>query len=154
MIAGDFWDKAVAAARALGRRAILLTGTRAALAAEPGTDVARFDYLPYSAVFPHAAAVVHQAGIGTLAQALAAGRPQLAVPVAFDQADNARRAAALGCAQVLPFRDFTADSAARALDALLSMSAAALRATAVGKDIRAEDAANVAADALERLAAR
>ena len=32
---------------------------------------------------------LHQAGIGTLSQALVAGRPQLIVPVSFDQPDNA-----------------------------------------------------------------
>jgi UDP:flavonoid glycosyltransferase YjiC (YdhE family) len=51
--------------------------------------------------------VVHQAGIGTLAQALRAGRPQVILPVAFDQPDNARRAAALGVGRVLPFEKVT-----------------------------------------------
>ena len=64
-----------------------------------------FEYLPYSAVFPRALAVIHQAGIGTLSQALRSGRPQLIVPFAFDQPDNARRAAALGVARVLPARN-------------------------------------------------
>ncbi len=58
-----------------------------------------FVYLPYAAVFPHAAAIVHQAGIGTLAQAMRSGRPQLLVPASFDQPDNARRAAVLGAAR-------------------------------------------------------
>ena len=83
-IAGDFWDKAVAATLKLGRRAILLTGPTMP---ESLPDTIRaYSYLPYSKVFPHAAAVVHQAGIGTLAQAMRAGCPQLIVPVAFDQA--------------------------------------------------------------------
>jgi UDP:flavonoid glycosyltransferase YjiC (YdhE family) len=92
--ADEFWRHAVAASRCLGRRAILLTGR------PPATDlpagIRAFQYQPYSLVFPRAAAVVHQAGVGTLAQALAAGHPQLIVPVAFDQPDNARRAQRLG----------------------------------------------------------
>jgi hypothetical protein len=100
-IAGDFWDLAAAAARQLGRRAILVTGP-ATPKGLPG-GVRAFPYLPYSSAFPRAAAVVHQAGIGTLAQALRAGRPQLIVPVAFDQPDNAQRAAPNAWASPAPF---------------------------------------------------
>jgi rhamnosyltransferase subunit B len=82
-IAGDFWEKAAAAALRLERRAILVTGPVTPERLPEG--VRAFPYLPYSSAFPCAAAVVHQAGIGTLAQAMRAGRPQLIVPVAFDQ---------------------------------------------------------------------
>lgn len=117
MLAGDFWAKAAAASLLLGRRAILLTGTQLAQALPP--SVKAFDYLPYSKVFPQAAAIVHQGGIGTLAQALAAGRPQLIVPVAFDQPDNARRAVELGVARSIPIRKVTARNLARELEPLL-----------------------------------
>src|SRR5262249_8675055 len=63
LIAGDFWRHAIAAAQALDRRAILLTGQPTAERLPRG--IRAFDYLPYSRVFPHAALVVHQAGIGT-----------------------------------------------------------------------------------------
>ena len=92
----------MAAVRQLGRRAILVTGSTTPENLPAG--LRGFPYLAYSTVFPRAAAVVHQAGIGTLAQAMRAGRPQLIVPVAFDQPDNAHRAAALGLGRVLPFR--------------------------------------------------
>ncbi|MGM3172837.1 glycosyltransferase [Dickeya lacustris] len=42
-------------------------------------------------------AIIHHGGIGTTAQAFAAGLPQLIIPSAFDQFDNARRVAAMGC---------------------------------------------------------
>lgn len=118
MIAGDFWDKAIAASVSLGRRAILLTGTP--LARPLPAAVKAYDYLPYSAVFPHAAAIVHQTGIGTLAQALAAGKPQFIVPVAFDQPDNARRAVGLGLARSLPIVKVTSAILAREIAALLA----------------------------------
>ena len=94
-LAGDFWRKAIAAAgnpRPTGRADLRFTQHLGHLP----DGVRAFAYLPYSKVFPAAAAVIHQAGIGTLAQALRSGRPQLIVPVAFDQPDNARRAAMLG----------------------------------------------------------
>jgi UDP:flavonoid glycosyltransferase YjiC (YdhE family) len=127
MIAGDFWDKAVEAARQLGRRAILLTGTPLRRPLPAG--VKAFDYLPYSEIFPLAAAIVHQGGIGTLAQALAAGRPQLVVPVAFDQPDNARRAVELGIARSIPMRKLTARNMAGELALLLGEPAYAAKAS-------------------------
>jgi UDP:flavonoid glycosyltransferase YjiC (YdhE family) len=145
-IAGDFWDRAIAAARALGRRAMLLTGP-ATLPALPDTMRA-FPYLPYSTVFPRAAVVVHQAGIGTLAQAMRSGRPQLMVPVSFDQPDNARRAAALGMARVLPFRQATVARLTTELSELLDQPRYASAAATVAAGLAGVDGARRAAEAL------
>jgi rhamnosyltransferase subunit B len=111
-----------------------------------------FDYLPYSAVFPSAAAIVHSGGVGTLAQALAAGRPQLIVPVAFDQPDNARRAAALGVARRIPFAKATAAAMARELADIMSGQDYERRARAIGDTLTRENGARAAAEALERAA--
>ena len=145
-IAGDFWERAAAAARELGRRAMLVTGPLTPANLPPG--VRAFPYLPYSTVFPRAAAVVHQAGIGTLAQAMRAGRPQLIVPVAFDQPDNARRAAALGIARVLPFRRATARRLAVELAALLATPSYEREARAVAAGLTTVDGAGRAAEEL------
>jgi len=145
-IAGDFWDKAVAAALKLGRRAILLTGPHMPQAL-PET-VRAYAYLPYSMVFPHAAAVVHQAGIGTLAHALRSGRPQLIVPVAFDQPDNARRACALGLARTIPFRKVTAGRLASEISLLLDSGGYANAAQRVAAELSHTDGAARAAEAL------
>jgi rhamnosyltransferase subunit B len=149
MIAGDFWRHAASAAQALGRRAILLTGRTAQPQAAWPAHVYAVPYLPYSAVFPRAAAVVHQAGVGTLAQALAAGRPQLIVPVAFDQFDNAQRAQRLGVARVLPFRQVSTQRLAAQLQALFDAPACAQRATTVAAALGQENGAARAADAIE-----
>ena len=152
MVAGKFWHAAITATCNLGRRAILLTGKPPqALGAVP-PSVKIFDYLPYSAVFPHACAIVHSGGIGTLAQALAAGRPQLIAPVAFDQPDNARRTVALGVARSVPFRNADAAAMTRELDALLRASEHATRAREIGERIARENGARAAADALEKAA--
>ncbi len=142
-IAGDFWRHAAAATQQLGRRALLVTGP--ALPQDLPEGVRAFPYVPYSQVFPRAAAVVHQAGIGTLAQALRAGRPQLMVPVAFDQPDNARRAQALGLARTLPFRKAGAQRLAAELAALLLDAAYAGAAGAVAADLAQTDGAACAA---------
>jgi UDP:flavonoid glycosyltransferase YjiC (YdhE family) len=149
MVAGGFWRAAIAAAQSLGRRAILLTGKPPEELGALPPSVKVFDYLPYSAVFPRALAIVHSGGIGTLAQALAAGRPQLVVPVAFDQPDNARRTAALGIARVVPFRKATGPALARELAALLNEPGHVARAGQIGQAVAQEDGAHAAADALE-----
>jgi len=149
MVAGDFWRAAIEAAQRLGQRAILLTGTPPdSLGAMPPT-VKAFNYLPYSAVFPQALAIVHSGGIGTLAQALAAGRPQLIVPVAFDQPDNARRVVKLAVARSIPFRKVNADVLVRELGVLLAAPDFKPRARAIGEEVRGEDGASAACDALE-----
>jgi UDP:flavonoid glycosyltransferase YjiC (YdhE family) len=142
-----FWPAAVRAATQLGRRAILITGS-AALPPLPPT-VRAFEYLPYSQVFPQACAVVHQAGIGTLAQALRAGRPQLITPVWFDQPDNAARAVKLGVARTLPFRRVTAARLVQELGPLLATAAYAQAARRLSAALGTADGAAVAARCIE-----
>ena len=149
MVAGDFWRAAIEAAQRLGRRALLLTGTSPECLGTVPPTVKAFNYLPYSAVFPRALAIVHSGGIGTLAQALAAGRPQLIVPVAFDQPDNARRAVRLGVARSIPFGKISADALVRELGRLLAASDFNPRARAIGEEVTREDGASAACNALE-----
>jgi UDP:flavonoid glycosyltransferase YjiC (YdhE family) len=141
--AGDFWEHAAAAAQSLERRAILVTGPRRPERLPPG--VCALPYLPYSRVFPRAAAIVHSAGIGTLAQALRSGQPQLLVPVAFDQPDNARRARALGVGRVLPFRKVNAQALTSELQRLLDQPDHAAAARAVATALADVDGAAIAA---------
>jgi len=143
-IADGYWQHAVAAAQRLGRRAILLSGEGVLPRLPDG--VRAFAYLPYSRVFPHATVVIHQAGVGTLAQALRAGRPQLITPVAFDQPDNARRAARLGLARVLPFARVDARRFERELTQLLDEPRYGEAAMAVARTVSARDGAGYAAD--------
>lgn len=48
-------------------------------------------FIPFREVFPKCAAVAHHGGVGTTAEAIAAGVPQLIVPLGFDQLDNGVR---------------------------------------------------------------
>jgi rhamnosyltransferase subunit B len=148
-IAGDYWGEAIAATQALGRRAILLTGKPIADVLPP--TIKAFDYLPYSLVFPHAAVVVHQVGIGTLSQALRAGRPQLLTPVSFDQPDNALRAQRLGVGRVLPFGKANASRLARELAAVLQRENYTAAAERIANELRGVDGASVAADRIVAL---
>jgi rhamnosyltransferase subunit B len=149
-LGADFWVEAIEAARQLRRRAILITGS-GELPNLPAT-VRAFSYLPYSQVFPHACAVVHQAGIGTLAQALRAGRPQLITPVWFDQPDNAARAVRLGVGRSLPFRRASAARLVQQLRPLLTRRAYGDAARAVAATLVADGAAVAAGFICDALA--
>jgi rhamnosyltransferase subunit B len=48
-------------------------------------------WLNFGSVLPRAKALIHHGGIGTTAQALRAGIPQVILPMRFDQPDNAER---------------------------------------------------------------
>jgi UDP:flavonoid glycosyltransferase YjiC (YdhE family) len=117
---GSFYNESLAAARILRKRAVLLVGEDALARYLPlrSTDVHVCAYAPHSLLFPRAETIVHQGGIGTLAQALRSGRPQLVVPFFGDQLDNAARAVGVGSARCLAPRVYTAESAARELSRL------------------------------------
>ncbi|HEX6853097.1 MAG TPA: nucleotide disphospho-sugar-binding domain-containing protein [Candidatus Polarisedimenticolaceae bacterium] len=115
----EFFAAAMAACVALGRRALLLTPHEEQLPHTLPAGMAHAKYLPFSAVLPRAAAFVHHGGIGSLSQGLAAGVPQLLMPMAHDQPDNAVRAERLGVAAWIPARRWKAAAIAPALDRLL-----------------------------------
>jgi UDP:flavonoid glycosyltransferase YjiC (YdhE family) len=112
---GRFFAEAVRTCRIVGCRGVLLSRHAQHVPANLPPEVRHVDYVPFSRLLPHCAAVVHHGGIGTAAQALAAGIPQLVVPLAYDQPDNAARLKRLGVAEVLPARRFCAARAAAAL---------------------------------------
>ncbi|MGE0463547.1 MAG: glycosyltransferase [Vicinamibacterales bacterium] len=153
--AGSFYDISAAAVQRLGRRAVMLVGRHAhnRPRAVDGRILA-VDYAPHAALFPRAAAIVHQGGIGTTHQALASGRPMLVVPHAHDQPDNASRVTRLGVARTLYPKRYTPDAVARELGDLLADERRALRAKEVAATVRAETGPATACDAIERIMGR
>ena len=150
--AGSFYKDSVEAARLTGRRAVFLTGERT-LPITPNESLFFTAYAPYSELFPRAASVVHQGGIGTIGQALRAGVPMLITPLGLDQPDNAARAARLGVARVLARPRYTARGAAKHLDVLLNQPEYAKNARFVAAQLAREDGVETACDALERVCA-
>lgn len=114
------FEAALAACQSLGLRCLLLAKGGEQIPANLPPQALHADYAPFSWVFPRAKVVMHHGGIGTCAQALAAGVPQFVMPLAFDQFDNATRLASFGVARGLPVRRFTAAQAAGVLQELLA----------------------------------
>jgi rhamnosyltransferase subunit B len=152
LVADDFFRVSIEAAQKLNRRALLLIGDERNLPQTklPST-IACFDYAPHSLVMPRSAVNVHQGGIGTMGQALRAGRPMLVVPYGQDQPDNARRSAALGVARTIPRSRYTLANVVRELNELLTNEEYRVRAAKAGEQVRAEDGARTACDAIEEM---
>jgi rhamnosyltransferase subunit B len=121
--AADFFARALAAVNRLGRRAIFLTRERAQVPADLPETVLWQPYVPLPALLPHTAVLVHHGGIGTTAEALRAGVPQLVTTFAWDQFDNGARVAALGVGTVTPAKRLRPRKLARDLEALATSDA-------------------------------
>jgi UDP:flavonoid glycosyltransferase YjiC (YdhE family) len=148
-VAEDFFEQSVAAARALGQRALLLVGDGwpSELLSE---GVAYFDYAPYGRLLPHTRLVVHHGGIGTTAQALRAGRPMLVVPFAHDQFDNAARIARLGTGRTLARSSYRVPRIVAELTRLIEDPGYEERAGRIGDQVQREDGSAIACDLIER----
>ena len=151
-IAKDFYRVSIEAAQKLGRRALLLAGDKRNL---PQTKlpegVVAIDYAPHSLVMPRALAIVHQGGIGTTGQALRAGQPMLIVPFGQDQPDNARRCLRLGVGRTLSSARYAVPSVVGELSELLNNLTYREQAAKVGQQVREENGAKTACDAIEQV---
>ncbi|MGI4854556.1 MAG: glycosyltransferase [Janthinobacterium lividum] len=149
--AGKFYQQSASAAQMLGRRAVLLIGDAENRPASLPDGVIAVNYAPFSQLLPRAAAVVHQGGVGTTAQAMRSGKPMLVMPYGVDQPDNAERVRRLGIARVVSRKAYSADRAAREMEALFRDRTYRERAHAIGQQVREEAGAIVACDAIERI---
>ncbi len=150
--AGPFCERSVAAAKLLGRRAILIVGkNRADRPTSLPDSVVVFDYVPFLKLFPRAEAIVHAGGIGTTGLAMLSGRPMLIMPYAHDQFDNAARATRMGIARMLPQRRYFPAQIAAELSPLRDNPVYAERAVALRERIQQEHGVATACDALEEL---
>jgi UDP:flavonoid glycosyltransferase YjiC (YdhE family) len=153
MAPGTFFDESVKAAKILGRRAVFIYGRDNAPPRGLGEEMIAVEFAPYSLVFPHAACVVHQAGIGTTAQVLRAGVPHLIVPFSHDQPDNAARMRRRGVAEIVDRASYTGETAAKALNDILGNPSYALHAGELKKIVDSEVGTTIACDAIEQILA-
>jgi UDP:flavonoid glycosyltransferase YjiC (YdhE family) len=146
-----FFAAAVEACKRLGRRGMLLTRFAEQVPSPLPEGVRHFAYVPFSQVFPRAAAAVHHGGIGTTAQALAAGVPQLIMPMAHDQPDNAARVERLGVGRAISVRRFRGPAVAKALAGLIGSAEVREQCRSVAAKFEGADALDGACRAIEAL---
>lgn len=147
-----FFAESLEAVRRLGKRAILLTQFGEQLPGDLPAGVMAVDFVSLSELLPRVAALVHHGGIGTTIQALAAGVPQMVVPMSFDQPDNAHRVERVGVGRVLRPREYVGGRVSVLLGELLSDPRIAVRCDEVAQWCRTADGARAASDEIERVA--
>ena len=118
----------------------------------PPPGIVHFPFVSLEALLPRCAAVVHNGGVGTCAAAVAAAVPQLVVPAAFDQPDNAARLCQAGVATQMPMARFTPENAKAIAEALRGLTALRRRCEALAETAAAQAAARNQPGALERAA--
>ncbi|MCJ2084006.1 glycosyltransferase [Methylobacterium sp. J-090] len=149
-----FFRTACALCRSTGRRGVLLAPEAGQVPLDLPPGVIHVPYAPLSALLPRAAALIHHGGIGTVAQALAAGVPQLVVPVAFDHFDEGLRLRRLGVGAMLGRRRFTPVRAAQVLTRLLDSDTVARACAEAQARMTRENGVAAACDEIERLIGR
>jgi len=146
-----FFETAVAACEKLGRRGILLTRYAHQIPSDLPANVRHFEFVPFSQLLPHASAIVHHGGIGTTSQALQAAVPQLIMPMAFDQPDNAHRLKKLGVADSLVPHKFAAPAVAQKLAHLIGSSQVKEACVNIAQRFQGLDSLERTADVIEQV---
>ncbi len=146
----SFYQAALRACEQNGQRGVLLGPLPQALAGSLPASIHAQAYAPFAALLPRARALVHHGGIGSCAQALRAGIPQLVLPQAYDQFDNAMRIDALGVGEELRRTDL--GRMGERLARLLADPAVARACAACALRARADDGRAGVAGLVESLA--
>jgi rhamnosyltransferase subunit B len=147
--ARDFFPESVKAAKIIGRRAVLLHGVENAPPGGLTSDIVVYPYVPYSLVFPKAACVVHQGGVGTTGQVLRAGVPHLIMPFGHDQPDNAARCRRFGVAEIIRRERYSAATASAELKKILGDIKYHEKAKEAAAIVKSEGGTASACDAIE-----
>jgi UDP:flavonoid glycosyltransferase YjiC (YdhE family) len=122
----------------------------AALASAPAN--ARLErYVPMSELLPRSALVIHHAGSGTMLAAAAAGTPQIMIPIAADQPENAAAATRAGLALTIRPGRLTPGALRAATRRVLGDPAFADRAVSVAAEIAAMPDAAAAVATIEEV---
>jgi MGT family glycosyltransferase len=107
------------------------------------------EFVPQTRIIPMVDAVITHAGNNTTTEALHFGKPMIALPLFWDQYDNAQRVHETGHGVRLDTYRFTEAQMAAALDRVLGHEPLRERAAAAGSVIRSRDGVRRAADLIE-----
>lgn len=114
-------DKIKYLCRTIGKPGVFVAHSQEATLIDNGDQpVLTLSATPFSELFARAALVIHHGGIGTCAQALAAGIPQVISPYNFDQPDNAFLLWQLGVSNSVDFLNDPVSQIAGTVEELLS----------------------------------
>ncbi len=118
----DFFKIAYEAVKKTKVRAIFLIGNNSGhITDEMSADeqICISGYESYPLLFPECSAIVHQCGIGTTSQALYSGKPQILIPFAHDQPDNAHKVKKLGCGVIVFAKQLGVEKLVKAINEIV-----------------------------------
>ncbi|MBD1559380.1 hypothetical protein HC752_20775 [Vibrio sp. S9_S30] len=124
LVSKELYQTAIDACAQAHRPAIVVTEHDHMLPSVLPKPVIRAKKLPFEQVFSRCSLVIHHGGIGSSAQCIAAGVPQLVMAHMTDGPDNARKLEAQQVARFLPPSEWTVAHLLNAMDELGSTSVA------------------------------
>lgn len=145
----QFFSSAIEACRVMKRRGIMLTTFREQLPAHLPDEILHCSYVPLDLLLKRSAAFVHHGGVGSASQAMLAGIPQVLMPLAHDQFDNAARIKALKLGNSISADRFTSSRIVPMLQELLGSSAVTNACREVARRLAPRDGIRRSADAVE-----
>ena len=120
---------------------------------ELADNMAGEEFLPQTSVLPAVDLVITHGGNNTVTECVHYGKPMVALPVFWDQHDNAQRIQEAGLGVRLPTYSFADHELAGAIDRLVDDADLARRLGDASRRLRASPGNVRAADLIERLAA-
>jgi len=148
-----FFERAVQCCLRLGRPGVLVTPHAAEVPAPLPPGVSHLPFARLGELFGASRAVVHHGGVGTLAYALAAGIPQVVIPIVGDQFDLGYRMERLGVGSMLTQNPVSAGRLARELRSLCSSERVRRRCEVLRDQVDHEAGCALTADWIEELIA-
>jgi len=110
------------------------------------------EFLPQPALLPLADAVITHGGNNTTTECFHFGKPMVALPLFWDQYDNAQRVDETGFGIRLPTYEFDDDDLLGALDRLLADASLRARLASIAGHVQSSPGTERAASLIERLA--
>ncbi|WP_433349634.1 glycosyltransferase [Microtetraspora malaysiensis] len=112
------------------------------------------EFVPQTKIIPQVDLVITHGGNNTTTEALHFGKPMILLPLFWDQYDNAQRVHEKGYGVRLDTYKFADEELTGALDRLLGDTELRERLAAHGAEIRRRDGLRIAADVIEKIAAK
>jgi UDP:flavonoid glycosyltransferase YjiC (YdhE family) len=109
------------------------------------------EFLPQPAVLPMVDLVITHGGNNTTTECFHFAKPMIALPLFWDQYDNAQRVAETGFGVRLPTYEFEDAELTRAIDTLVSRPALAARMAILAAELQSSPGTVRAADLVEQL---
>ena len=109
------------------------------------------EFLPQTSLLPMVDAIITHGGNNTTTEGFYFGKPMVALPLFWDQYDNAQRLDETGFGKRLPTYTFEPDQLRAAVDAVVADADLRDRMAVIGERHRSQPGTHKAADLLERL---